>query len=127
MASRTLAIAEAGRARGRTLSERSEATIMRSALLLLAALALPAFGCANSTAVHAEAALGRVVVYRNGIAYFERTAEVKGEDFELSVPADKVDDFLKSLTVLDAKTKQPAPIAYPTRLSGDGSGLVKMK
>jgi hypothetical protein len=45
--------------------------------------------------------LGRVVIYRNGIAYFERTAEVKGDALRLSVPSDKIDDFLKSLTVTD--------------------------
>ena len=72
-------------------------------------------GCAStSTFVHSDATLGRVVVYRNGIAYFERTAHLEGDSLRLAVPADKVDDFLKSLTVVDAKTGEAAPIAYPT-------------
>ncbi len=103
---------------------------MRSAFLLLSAVALSslATGCVHTTSyVDSQATLGRVVVYRNGVAYFERTAEVTSDELELSVPSDKVDDFLKSLTVLDAKTKQPTPIAYPTRPSADATGIIRMK
>jgi hypothetical protein len=85
-------------------------------------------GCAStSTFVHSDATLGRVVVYRNGIAYFERTAHLEGDSLRLAVPADKVDDFLKSLTVVDAKTGEPAPIAYPTSAPSSESGLIDMK
>lgn len=103
---------------------------MRSAFLLLSAVALSSLstGCVHTTSyVDSQATLGRVVVYRNGVAYFERTAEVTSDELELSVPSDKVDDFLKSLTVLDAKTKQPTPIAYPTRPSADATGIIRMK
>ncbi len=100
---------------------------MRNVLLLISLAAMPLTGCATTTSyVETNAALGRVVVYRNGIAYFERTAEVTGDELALSVPADKVDDFLKSLTVVDAETKQPAPIAYPTVPAGT-EGLLSMK
>ncbi|TNF32257.1 MAG: hypothetical protein EP329_10865 [Deltaproteobacteria bacterium] len=61
-----------------------------------------------------DAALGRVVVYRNGIAYYERTAQVTDGALSLTVPHDKVDDFLKSLTVRDAKTGEALPVAFPT-------------
>ena len=61
-----------------------------------------------------QAALGRVVVYRNGIAYYERRAHVEGDKLTLNVPADKVDDFLKSLTVADAKSGAALPIAFPS-------------
>ncbi|WP_394834588.1 DUF4139 domain-containing protein [Pendulispora rubella] len=85
-------------------------------------------GCGGgSSYVHSDTTLGRVVVYRNGVAYFERYAKVDDEALRLSVPADKVDDFLKSLTVVDAKTGQPAPVAYPTGGSTDDSGFVDMK
>jgi hypothetical protein len=63
-----------------------------------------------------ESALGRVVVYRNGVAYYERRAHVVGDTLTLRVPADKVDDFLKSLTVADAKTGAALPVAFPSRL-----------
>ena len=53
----------------------------RQAFLLCLAPALAALtGCATTTSfVHSDAALGRVVVYRNGVAYFERTAHVEGD------------------------------------------------
>lgn len=63
-----------------------------------------------------EAALGRVVVYRNGIAYYERQARVVGDTLSLRVPADKVDDFLKSLSVADARTGKALPVAFPSQL-----------
>ncbi len=86
-----------------------------SSLLLLAFLA---GGCASTRAVtppiHTEAALGRVVVYRNGVAYFERRATVKGNELKLQVPGQRLDDFLKSLTVEDVRTKKLVPISFPT-------------
>ena len=94
----------------------------------LALIAGAATGCAGGTpAVHAPTTnLGRIVVYRNGVAYFERTAEVNEDYLTLQVPAERVDDFLKSLTVTDASTGEPAPIAYP-RIPSDETGTVAMK
>jgi len=84
-------------------------------------------GASAKTYVHAnDTTLGRVVVYRNGIAYFERTADVQGDHLTLKVPAERVDDFLKSLTVVDAKTGQPAPVSYPTTRPTSETGLMDM-
>lgn len=85
-------------------------------------------GCGSgSSYVRTDTTLGRVVIYRNGVAYFERYARVPDDTLHLSVPADKVDDFLKSLTVVDAQTGKPAPIAYPTAgQSVEGTGLIDM-
>jgi hypothetical protein len=84
--------------------------------LLFASLAA---GCARSHAVappiQTEAALGRVVIYRNGVAYFERRATVQGNVLRLDVPGRRLDDFLKSLTVIDVKTGKLVPISFPTR------------
>ncbi len=73
-----------------------------------------------------DATLGRVIVYRNGIAYFERTARVNDQKLTLQVPGDKVNDFLKSLTVVDAKTGQAMPIDFPQPGRVDASGNVQM-
>lgn len=95
---------------------------------ILATFAVALGGCsATTTFVESDTTLGRVVVYRNGIAYFERFARVQGDTLALDVPADKVDDFLKSLTVVDARTGEPAPIAYPTNPPGSEGGDVEMK
>jgi hypothetical protein len=97
---------------------------------VLLAPALVACGANLPATVRAEPPppiLGRIVVYRNGVAYFERTARVPGDTLTLSVPADKVDDFLKSLDVVDAKTGESASVAYPTDPKGEGNGLVDMQ
>lgn len=71
-----------------------------------------------------DVALGRVVVYRNGVAYYERRATVTGGKLTVSVPHERVDDFLKSLTVLDAKSGRALPISIPREpLGGDGPHL----
>ena len=41
-----------------------------------------------------DVTLGRVVIYRNGVAYYERRATVTGGFLTISVPRDRVDDFL---------------------------------
>jgi hypothetical protein len=92
-------------------------------LLLSAAIA----GCGpkHSNFVKVDdVALGRVVIYRNGVAYYERRATVKGGFLTVSVPRDRVDDFLKSLTVTDAFTKQPLPVSIPREQAPDGDYLV---
>ena len=102
---------------------------MKITRLGLLPVLLFAMGCSARTSfVKApETTLGRVVVYRNGVAYFERYADVDGDALHLQVPADKVDDFLKSLTVSDARTNSPEPIVYPTDVPSSGSGLIEMK
>ncbi len=70
-----------------------------------------------------QVALGKVVVYRNGVAFYERRAQVTGGKLTVSVPRDRVDDFLKSLTVVDAKTQQPLPVSFPRQQSEAGAFL----
>jgi hypothetical protein len=70
-------------------------------------------GASQSSYVKSDAALGRIIVYRNGVAYYEREATVENDTLRLVAPNDKVDDFLKSLTVVDSVTGKPAPVSYP--------------
>src|SRR6476646_12025886 len=96
----------------------------RLAGLLLAA-ALGACGPKHSSYVKVDnVALGRVVVYRNGVAFYERRATVTGGVLTVTVPRDRVDDFLKSLTVVDAITNKPLPVSIPRQQADDGSYLV---
>lgn len=71
-----------------------------------------------------DVALGRVVIYRNGVAYYERRATVSGGILTVSVPRDRVDDFLKSLTVVDAVSRTPLPVSIPREQAHDGEYLV---
>jgi hypothetical protein len=82
----------------------------------------PAAGCASRGHVATDAPLGRVIIYRNGVAYFERRASVEDE-MTLEVPRERVDDFLKSLTVVDATTGKSLPISYPTTRTTSGSTI----
>lgn len=95
---------------------------LRASLAACALAGLTACGAAHDTYVRGDdTALGRVVVYRNGIAYYERRATPVDAKVTLSVPQDKVDDFLKSLTVTDAATGKTLPVSYPTRGATKGS------
>src|SRR6476646_1950292 len=91
--------------------------------LLAAALA----GCGPKHASFVKVdnvALGRVVVYRNGVAFYERRATVSGGTLTVSVPRDRVDDFLKSLTVVDAISGKPLPVSIPRQQAEDGAYLI---
>lgn len=74
-----------------------------------------------------DTSLDRVVVYRNGVAYFERSAHVEGEELTVRVRSDDVDDFLKSLSVLDAQTRASLPVEYPSGGAATSYGVVDMK
>jgi hypothetical protein len=67
------------------------------------------------------AVLGRVVIYRNGVAFYERHATTQNGRLSIHVPRNAVDDFLKSLTVLDPVTHKPLSISIP-RKEEDASG-----
>ncbi len=88
----------------------------RPALATLIALAALA-GCASGRNPYAatESSLGldRVVLYRNGIGYFERRGEVRGEALVIKVRKDQVNDLLKSLTVIDRRNGQAVSVSMP--------------
>jgi len=99
--------------------------VLKASLLAVCAGALLS-GCAAATPrpIQTDAALGRVVVYRNGVAYFERRAIVHGDRFALEVPAERLDDFLKSLSVVDSRTGKAVPISFPTLEHAEGMTTV---
>jgi hypothetical protein len=65
------------------------------------AFALVAFadvGCASSPQVQVESlALKRVVIYRNGVGYFERGGHVEGAEVRFKMKEAEVGDFLAKL------------------------------
>jgi hypothetical protein len=88
-----------------------------SALALTAALATGVVGCDGSRAAYPTASGGltltRVVLYRNGIGYFERVGEVEGELLTIKVRKDQVNDLLKSLTVVEARGGKAVSVSMP--------------
>ena len=111
------------------LRPRSHATSTLACLTSLTCLAAAPIvaGCGAANHIEAEAtALGRVVVYRNGIAYYERRARVLEDALSITVPHHRVDDFLKSLTVADAVSGETLPISYPT-VGASSESAVEMR
>lgn len=86
-----------------------------SALVLAAALT-PVAGCASRTAfptTDGGLTLSRVVLYRNGIGYFERVGEVDGDLLTIKVRKDQVNDLLKSLTVVEGEGGKAVSVSMP--------------
>lgn len=99
--------------------------LSKSLLVAAFLVAMPACAGRNKVSTNPDAPLGRVIIYRNGVAYFERNAVVD-EQLSLRVPRARVDDFLKSLTVTDVETGKPLPISYPTTREAESSPWVEM-
>jgi hypothetical protein len=93
---------------------------LRAWAIVIAALA----GCHHRGNSHIDGGvLGRVVIYRNGVAFYERNATVEDGKVTVRVPRDRVDDFLKSLTVVDRASKKPLSVTIPRSQGEDGTYL----
>jgi len=89
---------------------------MRRHLLPLS-LALLALGCATASPMR----LRRVVLYQNGVGYFERAGHAEEGGVRLRLAAHEVDDVLTTLTVLDDAPGATAPSAtVPRARAGEG-------
>ena len=69
-------------------------------------------GCAT-TAPPRPMQLQRVILYQNGIGYFERAGHVQGETLKLSFARGELDDVLKTLTVIDRLGAGVATVDVP--------------
>lgn len=85
------------------------------AFIIAAALCLPA--CSSSRVRYPAAESGldlsRVVLYRNGVGYFERQGSVDGDVLYLKVRKDHVNDLLKSLTVVERAGGRAVSVSMP--------------
>ncbi|WP_437594184.1 hypothetical protein [Sorangium sp. So ce1000] len=95
--------------------------VARAGSGLLLALTLLA-GCARGPDVDASGlALRRVVIYRNGVAYFERRGLIDAEQVTFRVRKEKVGDFLATLAVIEAGGSSVRSASFPVEVD-DGSG-----
>ncbi len=88
--------------------------------LMLALLALPAcLPMQQLLETKRELPVTKVVLYQNGVGYFERRGKLRGKEVELRVRPDQVNDVLKSLSVLDLSGGTPSSASLPVEKSGD--------
>jgi len=57
--------------------------------------------------------LNRVVLYRSGVGYFERTGKTDSDTLRIKCRKDQVDDILKSLTIVDRSSGQAVSVSMP--------------
>lgn len=98
--------------------------------LILTAVGIASGGCAGRQAVSADVPLQRVVLYRNGVGYFERAGEIEGDSLRFRVRRDHVSDFLATLAVIDSRGHARSvsfPSLEPPADGEDDDGLVDVE
>jgi hypothetical protein len=91
-----------------------------AASLSVAAIALGTFGCSRKPAVSADGlALRRVVIYRNGVAYFERAGHIEADKVEFKVKREEVGDFLATLAVIEKGGSSVRSASFPIKVDDD--------
>lgn len=77
-------------------------------------------GCARGPDFRADALpLRKVVVYRNGVGYFERGGEVEGDQVQFRMRQRMVGDFLATLAIVERGGSTVHAASFPLDVSGD--------
>ncbi|MFO0676966.1 MAG: DUF4139 domain-containing protein [Polyangiaceae bacterium] len=85
-----------------------------STALVLVPLALALGGCGQSAVVSADGLpLRKVVLYRNGVAYFERKGKVDDEEVRFKMKQTEVGDFLATLAVMERGGSSVRSASFP--------------
>jgi hypothetical protein len=86
----------------------------------LAVAALAQAGCADVPAVDSKGLpLRKVVVYRNGVGYFERAGRVDAESVTFQVRKNEIGDFLATLAVLERGGSSVRSASFPLAVEKD--------
>ncbi|HTM43349.1 MAG TPA: DUF4139 domain-containing protein, partial [Polyangiaceae bacterium] len=84
---------------------------------LFCVIATFAFGCARGPNVSTEQLpLRKVVVYRNGVGYFERSGSVDSERVTFNMRGSMVGDFLATLAVVERGGNSVRAASFPLKL-----------
>jgi hypothetical protein len=79
----------------------------------LAVLMLAAMGPGPAQAAQDPLPVRKVVLYKNGMGYFEHLGSVRGaQAVEITLPRSQMNDVLKSLTVIDLGGGQISGVTY---------------
>jgi hypothetical protein len=72
-------------------------------------------GCSRGPQVQSDLPIKRVVVYRNGVAYFERAGHVDGDDVRFKMRQTEVGDFLATLAVMEQGGSSVRSATFPLK------------
>jgi hypothetical protein len=98
------------------LSRSSRRSFRRSALALAALTSTAAFGCGREAIATSDALpVQRVIVYRNGVAYFERSGHVDRDEVRFKMKQSEVGDFLATLAVMERGGSSVRSAAFPLK------------
>ena len=98
----------------------------RTPLLLLGSLLLLT-GCGRSAIVASNLPLQHVVVYRNGVAYFERGGQIDEPEVRFKMKEGEVGDFLATLAVMERGGSSVRAAAFPLHSDDDGEPKPRWK
>jgi hypothetical protein len=88
--------------------------------VFVAFVSVALLGCARGPDVSSpELPLRRVVVYRNGVGYFERGAEVDGEQVSFKMRQRMVGDFLATLAIVERGGSSLKAASFPIEIDKD--------
>lgn len=79
----------------------------------LIAAAMPLMGCARGPDVESALSLRRVVIYRNGVGYYERRGHVDEPEVAFKVRTERIGDFLATLAVMEQGGSSVRSAAFP--------------
>jgi hypothetical protein len=91
------------------------------AVLLVSALG-PLMGCARGPDVQSGLELRRVVIYRNGVGYYERAGHVDEEEVAFKVRTERIGDFLATLAVMEQGGSSVRSASFPVDLEKTKDG-----
>jgi hypothetical protein len=91
------------------------------------ALGVLAFGCARGPNVSTDQLpLKRVVVYRNGVGYFERSGHVDADQVKFKMRQRMVGDFLATLAIVEHGGSSVRSASFPLEIEKDEPGAPDM-
>lgn len=101
---------------GMTNRVRVTRTRLRRLGITAALAAVTTFAAAQADVASADLPITRVVLFTNGVGYFEHEGTVTGtQELGLDVPVEQMDDLLQSLVVQDLDGGNVRPVRYGSR------------
>jgi hypothetical protein len=85
-------------------------------------LLLSLAGCARGPDVQSGLALRRVVIYRNGVGYYERFGHVEDEEVSFKVRTERIGDFLATLAVMEQGGSSVRSASFPVDIEKKKDG-----